>query len=71
MVVLLVVVVLPDRQTCHAYAGGRAYAVSRANLGRNAALVAARYWQAHCLNHPGGGLTTTVSAPVATLQVAR
>ncbi len=30
------------RQTCHAYPnGGGAYAVSRANLGQNAALVAA------------------------------
>ena len=40
--VLLVIVVLSYRQTCHAYPnGGGAYAVSRANLGRNAALVAA------------------------------
>ena len=42
VVVLLVVVVLSYRQTCHAYPdGGGAYAVSRANLGRGAALVAA------------------------------
>jgi amino acid transporter len=42
VVVLLVVVVLSYRQTCHAYPnGGGAYAVSRANLGRNASLVAA------------------------------
>jgi amino acid transporter len=42
VVLLLVVVVLSYRQTCHAYPdGGGAYAVSRANLGRNAALVAA------------------------------
>ncbi|MGE5830858.1 MAG: APC family permease [Micromonosporaceae bacterium] len=42
VVVLLAVVVASYRQTCHAYpAGGGAYAVSRANLGRNAALVAA------------------------------
>jgi amino acid transporter len=42
VVLLLVVVVLSYRQTCHAYpGGGGAYAVSRANLGRNAALVAA------------------------------
>jgi amino acid transporter len=41
VVLLLVVVVLSYRQTCHAYpGGGGAYAVSRANLGRNAALVA-------------------------------
>ncbi|SDY96302.1 amino acid/polyamine/organocation transporter, APC superfamily [Micromonospora pattaloongensis] len=40
--VLLAVVVASYRQTCHAYpTGGGAYAVSRANLGRNAALVAA------------------------------
>jgi hypothetical protein len=40
--VLLAVVVASYRQTCHAYPnGGGAYAVSRANLGRNAALVAA------------------------------
>ncbi len=39
---LLIVVVLSYRQTCHAYPnGGGAYAVSRANLGRNASLVAA------------------------------
>ncbi|MEU4191667.1 APC family permease [Kribbella sp. NPDC026611] len=39
---LLIVVVLSYRQTCHAYpSGGGAYAVSRANLGRNASLVAA------------------------------
>ena len=39
---LLVIVVLSYRQTCHAYpSGGGAYAVSRANLGRRAALVAA------------------------------
>src|SRR3954453_5366580 len=42
VVLLLVVVVLSYRQTCYAYPnGGGAYAVSRANLGRNAALVAA------------------------------
>src|SRR4051794_38256310 len=42
VVVLLVVVVASYRQTCHAYPdGGGAYAVSRANLGSNAALVAA------------------------------
>jgi amino acid transporter len=41
VVLLLIVVVLSYRQTCHAYpGGGGAYAVSRANLGRNAALVA-------------------------------
>ncbi|KUL22826.1 APC family permease [Actinoplanes awajinensis] len=40
--VLLAAVVASYRQTCHAYpAGGGAYTVSRANLGRNAALVAA------------------------------
>jgi amino acid transporter len=40
--VLLTVVVVSYRQTCHAYlTGGGAYAVSRANLGRNWALVAA------------------------------
>src|SRR4051812_27107209 len=40
--VLLAVVVASYRQTCHAYPnGGGAYAVSRANLGRTAALVAA------------------------------
>jgi hypothetical protein len=39
---LLVIVVLSYRQTCHAYPnGGGAYAVSRANLGRSASLVAA------------------------------
>jgi amino acid transporter len=42
VVALLVIVVLSYRQTCHAYPnGGGAYAVSRANLGRRAALVAA------------------------------
>lgn len=42
VVLLLVIVVLSYRQTCHAYPnGGGAYAVSRANLGRRAALVAA------------------------------
>jgi amino acid transporter len=42
VVVLLVIVVLSYRQTCYAYPnGGGAYAVSRANLGRRAALVAA------------------------------
>jgi amino acid transporter len=42
VVLLLVVVVLSYRQTCHAYpTGGGAYAVSRANLGTNAALAAA------------------------------
>lgn len=42
VVVLLVVVVVSYRQTCRAYPnGGGAYAVSRANLGRRAALVAA------------------------------
>src|SRR3954464_4319866 len=42
VVVLLAVVVASYRQTCHAYPnGGGAYAVSRANLGRSAALVAA------------------------------
>ena len=40
VVVLLVIVVLSYRQTCHAYPnGGGAYAVSRENLGRRAALV--------------------------------
>jgi amino acid transporter len=40
--VVLAVVVASYRQTCHAYpTGGGAYAVSRANLGRNAALIAA------------------------------
>jgi amino acid transporter len=39
---LLAIVVASYRQTCHAYPqGGGAYAVSRANLGRDAALVAA------------------------------
>ena len=42
VIALLAVVVLSYRQTCHAYPdGGGAYAVSRANLGRGAALVAA------------------------------
>jgi amino acid transporter len=42
VIALLAVVVLSYRQTCHAYpTGGGAYAVSRANLGQNAALVAA------------------------------
>lgn len=42
VVLLLVVVVLSYRQTCHEYPdGGGAYAVSRANLGRRASLVAA------------------------------
>ena len=42
VMVLLVVVVASYRQTCHAYpGGGGAYAVSRANHGQNAALVAA------------------------------
>jgi amino acid transporter len=42
VVVLLAVVVTSYRQTCHAYpTGGGAYAVSRANLGANAALIAA------------------------------
>ena len=42
VIVLLVTVVISYRQTCHAYPnGGGAYAVSRANLGQNAALVAA------------------------------
>src|SRR4051794_10363750 len=42
VVALLVVVVASYRQTCFAYpSGGGAYAVSRANLGENAALVAA------------------------------
>ena len=40
--VLLLTVVASYRQTCHAYpGGGGAYAVSRANLGQGAALVAA------------------------------
>src|SRR5205085_5447994 len=42
VVLLLVVVVASYRQTCHAYpTGGGAYAVSRANLGQDASLVAA------------------------------
>ncbi len=42
VVALLVIVVASYRQTCHAYPnGGGAYAVSRANLGEDAALVAA------------------------------
>jgi amino acid transporter len=42
VVLLLVIVVLSYRQTCRAYPnGGGAYAVSRANLSRNASLVAA------------------------------
>ncbi|HET9118035.1 MAG TPA: APC family permease [Pseudonocardiaceae bacterium] len=42
VVSLLGLVTLSYRQTCHAYPdGGGAYAVSRANLGRNASLVAA------------------------------
>jgi amino acid transporter len=42
VVVLLVIVVASYRQTCYAYpTGGGAYAVSRANLGSHAALVAA------------------------------
>lgn len=42
VVALLGLVTLSYRQTCHAYPnGGGAYAVSRANLGRNASLVAA------------------------------
>jgi amino acid transporter len=42
VVALLVIVVASYRQTCHAYPnGGGAYAVSRANLGPAAALVAA------------------------------
>jgi amino acid transporter len=42
VIVLLVVVVASYRQTCHAYPnGGGAYAVSRANLGWDASLVAA------------------------------
>src|SRR5215207_4264217 len=42
VVLLLVVVVASYRQTCHAYPnGGGAYAVSRENLGRRPALVAA------------------------------
>ena len=42
VVLLLTVVVISYRQTCHAYpSGGGAYAVSRANLGQSAALIAA------------------------------
>jgi amino acid transporter len=42
VMLVLTVVVISYRQTCHAYpSGGGAYAVSRANLGQNAALVAA------------------------------
>src|SRR5213078_4702445 len=42
VIVLLVLVVASYRQTCYAYpTGGGAYAVSRANLGSRAALVAA------------------------------
>src|SRR5262245_13336723 len=42
IVALLVIVIASYRQTCHAYPnGGGAYAVSRANLGENAALTAA------------------------------
>ncbi len=42
VIVLLLTVVASYRQTCHAYpGGGGAYAVSRANLGQGAALVAA------------------------------
>jgi amino acid transporter len=42
VIVLLAVVVISYRQTCHAYPnGGGAYAVSRANLGVNASLAAA------------------------------
>ncbi|GAA3803099.1 amino acid transporter [Cellulomonas soli] len=42
VIVLLLVVVVSYRQTCYAYpGGGGAYAVSRANLGQRAALVAA------------------------------
>jgi amino acid transporter len=42
VIALLIVVVASYRQTCYAYPnGGGAYAVSRANLGRDAALVAA------------------------------
>ncbi|HEY3437673.1 MAG TPA: amino acid permease, partial [Actinotalea sp.] len=42
VILLLVVVVISYRQTCYAYpSGGGAYAVSRDNLGQNAALVAA------------------------------
>jgi amino acid transporter len=42
VIVLLTVVVISYRQTCQAYPhGGGAYAVSRANLGRTASLIAA------------------------------
>jgi len=42
VIILLLTVVASYRQTCHAYpGGGGAYAVSRANLGQGAALVAA------------------------------
>src|SRR5512147_577862 len=42
VIALLIVVVASYRQTCHAYPnGGGAYAVCRANLGRDAALTAA------------------------------
>ena len=42
VMLVLTIVVISYRQTCHAYPnGGGAYAVSRANLGQNAALVAA------------------------------
>jgi len=42
VVVLLAIVVASYRETCHAYPnGGGAYAVSRANLGEDASLVAA------------------------------
>jgi amino acid transporter len=42
VIALLALVTLSYRQTCHAYPdGGGAYAVSRANLGRNVSLVAA------------------------------
>lgn len=42
VILLLTVVVISYRQTCYAYPnGGGAYAVSRANLGQNAALIAA------------------------------
>ncbi len=42
VVALLALVTLSYRQTCHAYPdGGGAYAVSRANLGRNPSLIAA------------------------------
>jgi amino acid transporter len=42
VVLLLAIVVISYRKTCHAYpSGGGAYAVSRANLGANASLVAA------------------------------